>query len=171
MESYFWQKNKFMYTKIMLSATLFFLLVSCKKEDPQAIAWQEEISHLCIKWRVESAHKNNTGNELDNGEDVSYDWDKWSIQFWNNNAYEIIEYSPDSSACILESGTWQLGQDGKMILKGSEKLVDFDSGTIIDEGNTEKFWLKEKNENKQFWIWIENSIYGSSGVFLKMLPY
>ena len=160
-----------MYVKLILTSTIICSLLSCKKEDPQADSWAKEVEHISIRWKVDEAFKNSSGAELDNGEDVSYDWDKWSIQFWNNNAYKIIEYSPDSTKSIIESGTWQLSLDGEMILRGSENLIDFDTGAIIDEGTTERFWLRKKNQDNQFWVWIENSFYASTGVVLKMTPY
>ena len=160
-----------MYVKLILTSTIICSLLSCKKEDPQADSWAKEVEHISIRWKVDEAFKNSSGAELDNGEDVSYDWDKWSIQFWNNNAYKIIEYSPDSTKSIIESGTWQLSLDGEMILRGSENLIDFDTGAIIDEGTTERFWLRKKNQDNQFWVWIENSFYASTGVLLKMTPY
>ena len=58
-----------------------------------------------------------------------------------------------------------------MILRGSEDLIDFNSGAIIDEGTTERFWLRKKNQDNLFWVWIENSFYPSTGVFLKMTLY
>ena len=160
-----------MYVKLILTSTIICSLLSCKKEDPQADSWAKEVEHISIRWKVDEAFKNSSGAELDNGEDVSYDWDKWSIQFWNNNAYKIIEYSPDSTKSIIESGTWQLSLDGEMILRGSKNLIDFDTGAIIDEGTTERFWLRKKNQDNQFWVWIENSFYASTGVLLKMTPY
>ena len=91
-----------MYVKLILTSTIICSLVSCKKEDPQAEAWAKEVEHISTRWKVDEAFKNNSGEESDNGEDVSYDWDKWSIQFWNNNAYKIIEYNSDSTKSIIE---------------------------------------------------------------------
>ncbi len=160
-----------MKTKLISIAIISLVITSCNKEDLAAKSWAEESEHLSIKWKVEHAFINNSGEETGNGEDVLYDWEKWSVQFWNTGAYRIIDYSPDSLVSIMESGTWQLATDGEMILKGSESLIDFDSGSIIDEGTTERFWSRKKNEDNQFWVWIENSFYATNGVFLKMIPF
>ena len=153
---------------IFLFATIF---VSCKKKQEEyAQAYQKETNHLSQKWQVQEAHTNATGKEVDNMDDVTYDWEKWDVEFFNNNAYIINEYAPDSSSLIRESGTWSFNIEGPISLKGSEDLIDFTSGAIIDEGETHREWVRVKNENNQLWIWTEDSYYVNTGVFLKMIP-
>lgn len=161
-----------MYQKYVMAFGFLALFMSCqKKQDQMLEQYRTEYDHITRKWKVQEAYTNSTGNEVDNADDVTYDWEKWSMQFWPNDAYRIIEYSPDSTTCLIESGVWQIDIQGPMLLKGSESLIDFDSGNIIDEGDTERHWIKKKNENNELWVWIENSFYVSTGVFLKMVPY
>lgn len=154
----------------MLAGIFISTLSSCNKEDLDANDYALNMAHLSSKWKVQEANKNSTGLESDNGEDVTYDWTNWNIEFWDNNAYKIIEYSPDSTSVIIESGSWQIDLEGQMLLRGTSSLIDFGTGIIIDEGATERYWVNKKNEANQLWVWIENSYYGSTGVFLKMIP-
>ena len=163
-------KLKIMNAKLISSIIMICLLVACKKEDENAISYQIEVEHISTNWKVQTAFKNSTGNESDNTEDVGYDWNNWRAEFWNNNTYKITEYSPDSTSSTIETGTWQLDFEGKMLLKGSKDLIEFSSGLITNEGSTEKYWIRKKNEDNQFWVWIEESYYGSTGVFLKLIP-
>ncbi len=154
----------------MLASVFISTLSSCNKEDLDAKAYTNNVAHLSSKWKVQEAYKNGTGIESDNAEDVTYDWTNWNIEFWDNSAYKIIEFSPDSTSAIIESGNWQIDRDGLMLLSGTKSLIDFGSGIIIDEGEAERSWITKKNENNQVWVWIEDSYYGSTGVFLKMTP-
>ena len=164
-----------MKTKILIRSMIIFMgvtsLSSCKKEDPDETSYEIDMTHLMAKWKVDEAFKNSTGLESDNQEDVTFDWTNWNIEFWNNNTYKIIEFSPDSTSSIIDSGSWQIDLDNYIFMRGTISLIDFETGNIIDDGDSEKSWLKKKNENNQVWIWIENSYYGSTGVFLKLIPY
>ena len=162
-----------MHQKLVLAFSLLTLLFSCHKKQDDIIAqYRKEYDHISRKWKVQEAYMNGTGNLSDNADDVTYDWDKWSIQFWGDpESYRIIDYSPDSSTCIIESGLWQIDIADPMVLRGSEDLIEFSSGSIIEEGDTERHWSRKKNEDDQLWIWIEDSYYVNTGVFLKMVPY
>lgn len=161
-----------MYIKSLALLTIsVLLLISCKKNDDASIDFQKESEHLTRKWKVQQAFKNSTGNKSDNGEDVSYDWNSFSIEFRKLHSFEIFDYSPDSSSCIIESGNWQLDNDGLILLQGTEKMVDFTGNQIIHEGATEQHWMRKKNKNNELWIWIETSYYPGTGVFLMMSPY
>ena len=122
---------------ILLPSVFIVLLVSCKKKQEEHLEkYRAEYNHISRKWKVQEAYTNNRGNEMYNAIDVTYDWVSWTVEFRENDAYKIFDYSPDSLTCIVESGIWQINIDGPLILTGSENLIEFNSSNIIDQGET-----------------------------------
>ncbi len=156
--------------KIILGLLSILILISCHKMSPEALDFQLKSNRISKMWKLDKAFASTSSANAENGEDVTHAWERLTFECWDYGVYRQIDYSPDSLVTSIKSGKWQLNTIDELFLQGTDLLIEFSSGDIVEENQDDETWMINKLEEDELWIWSETSIYAQKGILLRFIP-
>lgn len=146
---------KILFVTLVLSATY-----SCKKyaNDP-TISLKSEEARLIRKWQVQVAYYSLFTDQPSQGEDQTYIWQNFKLEFKEDKTYQFENYNLDMSEYTIEEGNWECTEDlSKVKTTGIARHYDSETNALLIQGSKNSAWRIMRLTKNEFWVWYENQV-------------